>query len=514
MTASTTVVGESSAARLDAAYARVKQRLLDERNAAGHWTGELSSSALSTATAVSALAIVDRERSKRQVAGLDREYPRRRSQLLDLLEKGVKRLVELQNADGGWGDTDKSFSNIATTMLADAAFRLAGVEKRVAQPLEKAGAYLDAQGRVAGLVKRYGKDKTFSVPILTNCALAGQAKWSDITPLPFEMACLPRSLLGAMQLPVVSYALPALIAIGQARYFHRPPGWWNPIMRLARGAAVAPSLRKLTTIQPESGGFLEATPLTSFVVMSLASIGQVTHPVVEQGVQFLIDSVRPDGSWPIDTNLATWTTTLSLNALAAGGEAVDELPCLDWVLSCQHRVEHPYTGAAPGAWAWTDLSGGVPDADDTPGALLALANVRHAALRAKKPLDSRWADAAGRGVRWLLQLQNDDGGWPTFCRGWGTLPFDRSGTDLTAHAIRAIHSWIGKLAGEGASPKVAALAAQFDKRCQDAIERGFKYLAKTQRADGGWLPLWFGNQHHPEEENPVYGTSRVLLAYR
>ena len=35
-------------------------------------------------------------------------------------------------------------------------------------------------------------------------------------------------------------------------------------------------------------------------------------------------------------------------------------------------MRHPYTGAAPGGWAWTDLPGGVPDADDTPGALLAL----------------------------------------------------------------------------------------------------------------------------------------------
>jgi squalene-hopene/tetraprenyl-beta-curcumene cyclase len=26
--------------------------------------------------------------------------------------------------------------------------------------------------------------------------------------------------------------------------------------------------------------------------------------------------------------------------------------------------------------------------------------------------------------------------------------------------------------------------------------------------------LWFGNQYDPAEENPVYGTGRVLLAYR
>jgi squalene-hopene/tetraprenyl-beta-curcumene cyclase len=36
----------------------------------------------------------------------------------------------------------------------------------------------------------------------------------------------------------------------------------------------------------------------------------------------------------------------------------------------------------------------------------------------------------------------------------------------------------------------------------------------VQKADGSWVPLWFGNQDHPGEENPVYGTSKVLLAYR
>ena len=48
-------------------------------------------------------------------------------------------------------------------------------------------------------------------------------------------------------------------------------------------------------MQPESGGFLEATPLTSFVVMSLASVGRADHKIVQQGVRFLIDSVREDG---------------------------------------------------------------------------------------------------------------------------------------------------------------------------------------------------------------------------
>ena len=48
----------------------------------------------------------------------------------------------------------------------------------------------------------------------------------------------------------------------------------------------------------------------------------------------------------------------------------------------------------------------------------------------------------------------------------------------------------------------------------DSKKRGFAYLARTQRPDGSWLPLWFGNQHMPDDENPTYGTARVLAAYR
>jgi squalene-hopene/tetraprenyl-beta-curcumene cyclase len=46
-----------------------------------------------------------------------------------------------------------------------------------------------------------------------------------------------------------------------------------------------------------------------------------------------------------------------------------------------------------------------------------------------------------------------------------------------------------------------------------AIDHGFEYLQRRQNSDGSWSPLWFGNQNHPEEDNPIYGTSKVLLAY-
>jgi len=47
-----------------------------------------------------------------------------------------------------------------------------------------------------------------------------------------------------------------------------------------------------------------------------------------------------------------------------------------------------------------------------------------------------------------------------------------------------------------------------------AIRKGITFLAKSQRSDGSWIPLWFGNEHAVNDENPVYGTAQVLVALR
>lgn len=466
------------------AYHAARRDLLAERVPAGHWVGELSGSALSTATAVSALSVVAQYTSE----------PSRREACRQLSARGIDYLRRSQNEDGGWGDTDKSFSNIATTMLARAAFHLSGTAEDHADLLQRAQQYVEGQGGIPAVRRRYGKDKTFAVPILANSALAKLVPWHEVHALPFELACLPYRLLRFLRLPMVSYAVPALVAIGQAKYFHEKPR--KLMRRLIRRLAIGKSLRTLERMQPTSGGFLEAVPLTSFVVMGLAATGRADHRVVRQGVKFLLSSLRADNAWPIDVNLATWNTTLAVNALAAATGEVGALSCLDWLLSCQHRQRHPFTHAAPGGWGWNDRSGAVPDVDDTSGALLALLGLQNSGAESNRP---RIQAAAADGVRWLLNVQNADGGWPTFCRGWGALPFDRSAADLTAHAVRALSAWRESLS---------------DDRVLPSIRRGLRYLAQQQRPEGSWTPLWFGNQHRPDEQNPVYGTARVLLAYR
>src|SRR5439155_5212715 len=181
------------------------------------------------------------------------------------------------------------------------------------------------------------------------------------------------------------------------------------------------------------------------------------------------------------SNLATWVTTLAVNALAAAAEldGLDRKTELrEWLERQQYKERHPYTGADRGGWAWTDLPGGVPDGDDTPGALLALSHLmdyvtdenpepasprafirwslegspdgQEVIERLPPTKDIPWAARPHilSGLWWLLRLQNADGGWPTFCRGWGHLPFDRSGADLTAHALRALAAWKSQCAAE------------------------------------------------------------------
>lgn len=467
-----------------------RKTLLAERNDSGHWEGELSTSALSTATAISALMIVDREKHAK------------------LIDGGLEWLVRHQNSDGGWGDTTLSFSNISTTLLCWSAFGLAGREQDLPAVAKAEGWVRDYAGglepdKIAKAVaRRYGKDRTFSVPILMLCAFGGRLgeerqAWKRVLPLPFEIAALPRRWFTILRMPVVSYALPALIAIGYARSRHIQPLF---PFSLIRKMAWKRTTKLLTEIQPSSGGFLEATPLTSFVTMALAGSGQATHPVVPKAVAFIEASVREDGSWPIDTNLSTWTTTLALKALLTSTPSPDGFGDEDrrrvreWILRQQYRETHPYTDSPPGGWAWTDLPGGVPDADDTPGAMLALHLLQDPGSA------QACRDAAANGAVWLAGLQNRDGGIPTFCRGFGALPFDRSSPDLTAHALRAWNVWL---------PALTADEAPVVRR---GMQRALDYLQACQDEDGAWTPLWFGNQHIDAETNRTYGTAQVLAA--
>ncbi|HEX2970120.1 MAG TPA: prenyltransferase/squalene oxidase repeat-containing protein [Bacteroidales bacterium] len=469
---------------LTAKYNDLKQKLVGDLNDKGFWTGRLSTSALSTAVAIVAL----------KTAGDKNDN--------DRIENGFRWILNKINPDGGYGDTTGSVSNVSTTLLCYAAVSFCHKDKSGVSSLVSMERWLEGKGIAINpdtitrsVLKFYGKDYTFSIPILSMLNLCGvipDSALRKIPMLPFELTLLPASFYRFFNLRVVSYALPALIGVGI--YIHRKRSG----QRLSfRNKFVKPAIKKLDDLLPESGGFLEAIPLTGFVAMCLHASGEIQNITVKKGIQFLRNTQRNDGGWPIDTDLSSWVTTLSIKAL--GSDIVNllteqQLSLLrSHLLKLQYKSVHPFNNAGPGGWGWTSFTGSVPDADDTPGAILALLQLYTGKNEER--------EAILNGCKWLIRLQNNDGGFPTFCRGWGRLPFDSSCADLTGHAVCALVKTTEKLGGNIDRDTKAGL-----NKC---LEKAVGYLEKKQSTDGSWLPLWFGNQNTKEQTNPVYGTSKV-----
>lgn len=445
---------------------KLKQYILSHRSEDGFFEGHLSSSAVSTAVACVALELF---------GGQD-----------NAVSEGQKWLLSHQNPDGLYGDSPESPSNLTATFLAYSA-----LQKKYRDDVQRAGNYLNEvfgglsfEAVRGGLLKEYGKDLTFSVPLLALATASGIFEdavhaWRNMPNFPFEASLLPESWFKFLRLPVVSYAIPALICVGLAQLRYRP----NKL----RSMAVRKALCVLTKKQPEDGGFLEAAPLTGFCVICLCAAGLREHPATKRAVQFLLESQRPDGAWPIDRDLRLWTTSLALDALAPVLSDDEKRFYRKKLLNVQTKTVHPFTRSEPGGWAWTTHPGGVPDADDTSAALIALHELGEGA-------------SAGvcQGIIWLLNLQNSDGGIPTFCKGWGRLPFDRSCPDISAHAYKAFSLYENEL------------PQNLRERVIQAKKRILRYLQHVQREDGAFIPLWFGDQTNPTKEAPAYGSAVVL----
>lgn len=452
----------------------------------GNWEGRLSSSALAVAVSVAAL------------------YFHRREEHSEATDKGLRWLCDHMNADGSYGDTPQSPGNVSTSLLVYAAFNLF----RSAKPWtgsfqDKVAAWLSDQGidvhsaQVSEVIlAHYQKDYTFSVPILAMCGLCGvpgESAFEYIPQLPFELSLMPRRLYRVLNLSVVSYAIPALVAVGIVIFKKKRS---NAAWKLIRHFSIPKALKILKRMLPESGGYLEASPLTAFVVLSLINSGY-SNEVVEKGIGFLRNTQRDDGSWPIDVDLSNWVTSLSVKAYRSNLDYFLPVGAADRIAGYFRQVQnkniHPFNGTQPGGWGWTSYPGSVPDGDDTPGAILAL-------LRLQEKKDIR--AEVYEGCKWLFSLQNKDGGIPTFSKGWGRLPFDQSCSDLTGHCMLAFSSVLETYSDEQDFSGRKLLVKSF--------ERALMYLRNNISDDGSWLPLWFGNQFAEKHANPVYGTARVV----
>jgi len=177
----TLYVDDPDAIAIDAALAAARRQLLTAATAVhGQWVGELSSSALSTATAVCALALGG--------------GPGHRG----LVRSGLDWLASHANADGGYGDTVASKSNLSTTALVWSVLKMNAASGpfdtaawAAEQWIVRAVGSLEAPALAEAIAARYGKDRTFSAPSLpcvpSRDAGPPQTAWPLVPALPFEL---------------------------------------------------------------------------------------------------------------------------------------------------------------------------------------------------------------------------------------------------------------------------------------------------------------------------------------
>jgi squalene-hopene/tetraprenyl-beta-curcumene cyclase len=230
-----------------------------------------------------------------------------------------------------------------------------------------------------------------------------------------------------------------------------------------------------------------------------------------------------------------WDTALAVRALAAAG-IVPENPVLreavGWLLRQQIRRRGDWAetvNAEPGGWCFQCTNDFYPDCDDTAMALMALgtqfsgppapgaslppdlavvgqspespasaaAEVSEASEASQQRIDELedMLAAIDRGLRWLLAMQNRDGGWGAFDRNNDReflcyVPFadhnamiDPSTPDLAGRALEAL--------------------GQLGRRLGDpAVDRAVAYIRRSQNADGSWFGRWGVNY--------IYGTWQAV----
>jgi squalene-hopene/tetraprenyl-beta-curcumene cyclase len=216
-----------------------------------------------------------------------------------------------------------------------------------------------------------------------------------------------------------------------------------------------------------------------------------------------------------------WDTGLAMRALALSGVPADD-PAIaraaQWLRSRQTTQPGDWSrtvNAAPGGWYFEYANEYYPDVDDTAMSLMALQTLfrnasatgrherHHVSLAAGPSIPGvgepvpypELVAAIDRGLRWMLAMQNRDGGWGAFDRNNDRhflcyVPFadhnamiDPSTADLCGRVLEAL----GKLG----------------RRVGDAhVDRAVAFVRGNQEPDGSWFGRWGVNY--------IYGTWQAL----
>jgi squalene-hopene/tetraprenyl-beta-curcumene cyclase len=288
-----------------------------------------------------------------------------------------------------------------------------------------------------------------------------------------------------------------------------------------RGAAVRAAERWIVDrVRPETTEGLGAIfPPMVYLQIALKALGYPrNHPVIVKAERDLDDFMIEEPS--DDPRLdhvrlqpcfsPVWDTGIALYALTEAGKTAANTPELarvcdwllarqvtmtgDWVRNLRPEDRHIRLGTDAAAWAFEYHNDWYPDIDDT--AMIAKALMR--AAPTSPPLGrglEAYRSTAQKAFRWIVAMQNDDGGWAAFDktthREWmEAIPFadhnamqDPSCADITGRTIESLVTC-------GMEPS------------HPAIIKAVEYLLAKQEPEGCWWGRWGCNY--------IYGSWQAL----
>ena len=230
-------------------------------------------------------------------------------------------------------------------------------------------------------------------------------------------------------------------------------------------------------------------------------------------------------AWLQPCKSPVWDTAITLRALGDSGLGAEH-PAIErgtrWLLDRQVRQPGDWAQtvkAEPGGWCFEYENAFYPDLDDTamvvsvlrqqfqesgpnapglPPGLQLLGEHTAPDRKSAHQRVGRWnevASALDRAQRWILAMQNRDGGWGAFDRD--------NDHEFLCYVPFADHNAMIDPSSPDLTGRVLESLGRLGKRVGDPdVDRAVEYLRRTQEADGSWFGRWGVNY--------VYGTWLAL----
>lgn len=506
------------------AIERARRWLLAAQHADGYWEGELEGDSILQSEYILLLAFLERSESREA-------------------RQAARYLLRQQLPGGGWAIYPGGGVDVSASVKAYFALKLTGHEASSAD-MRRARRAILAHG---------GADAVNSFTRFY-LALLGQIPYDQCPAVPPEFLLLPdwfpvnlysisawsRTML--VPLSIMSARQPVR-AVGprlgiRELFLRAPPDWpalrcpglkggtgllsWDRFFRLVDACAKRCQRHRLLPLRRRAVEKARRWMLERFagsdglgaifppIVWSAVALRCLDYAEDSPDVRYCLDQLRRLTIEEDDTlrlqpcRSPVWDTALALRALAASGACGEQDHAdraLEWLLDRQIKHCGDWSRsvtAEPGGWCFEHANDFYPDLDDTAMVVMALAEQLIAASGAPADRGRTWTRMTGaiaRAERWMLAMQNRDGGWGAFDRDNDAeflcyVPFadhnamiDPSTPDLTGRVLEAL-GCLGRRTGD------------------PAIDRAVDYLRRTQEPDGSWFGRWGVNY--------IYGTWQVL----